>query len=329
MKMQKYLPVQQKLIIGLVLMISLIALPNLLRAQDKIVKRDSTIIEAKVVEVTLSEVKFWEFKNQNGPLLTIPLTEILAIIYQNGEKKEFKLGKLTQYLEISKTVRIDSLKCIENLLGVKLENSTGIRVGVKITKVLENSIFKDHIERVENTVMNAIGSGTAVKIKKTSDLVREIYKLYNQGKTLIDIGVYGIGRLSNLTPGRNWIDIGDLAKCMAESGVEQAKMSVAESRQAGAYVAKLYFKKRHNMSFTGGLLGGVLGGIPGTVAMSAFTALPVDSYMVPKVPDNVDQEAWKRGYIAKIKSMKLGRTIVGGALGTLYIVVFVPLYCAL
>lgn len=54
-------------------------------AQDVIVMKDGNIITSKVVEVGTKEIKYKKWSNQNGPLYTIPITDIYAINYENGE----------------------------------------------------------------------------------------------------------------------------------------------------------------------------------------------------------------------------------------------------
>lgn len=55
-----------------------------------IVKKDGSIIQAKVSEIGTSEVKYKKWSNQNGPSYAIAKSDILAITYQNGEKETFE-----------------------------------------------------------------------------------------------------------------------------------------------------------------------------------------------------------------------------------------------
>jgi len=57
--------------------------------QDKIYKTDNTVIEAKVVEINKSEIKYKKFSNQNGPAYIIPKKEVSKIVYENGEKEVY------------------------------------------------------------------------------------------------------------------------------------------------------------------------------------------------------------------------------------------------
>lgn len=58
--------------------------------QDVIVKKDGTTILSKVIEITdYSKVKYKKWTNQEGPLYTIAIDDILSINYENGEKEDF------------------------------------------------------------------------------------------------------------------------------------------------------------------------------------------------------------------------------------------------
>lgn len=59
-------------------------------AQDMIVKKDGTVIQAKVMKVGTSEVDYKKWSNQDGPQYSIAVADILAINYQNGEKETFE-----------------------------------------------------------------------------------------------------------------------------------------------------------------------------------------------------------------------------------------------
>ena len=59
-------------------------------AQDLIVKKDGSVIQAKVTKIGSSEVEYKKWSNQNGPQYSIAVADILAINYQNGEKETFE-----------------------------------------------------------------------------------------------------------------------------------------------------------------------------------------------------------------------------------------------
>ncbi len=60
-----------------------VALP--LFAQDMIVRRDGSVVQAKIMEVSSSEIKYKRHSNPDGPLFTLKTTEIVSVNYENGE----------------------------------------------------------------------------------------------------------------------------------------------------------------------------------------------------------------------------------------------------
>ena len=54
-------------------------------AQDMIIKRDASRIEARVTEISPAEVRYKRFSNPDGPTYVLPVSEIAAIRYANGE----------------------------------------------------------------------------------------------------------------------------------------------------------------------------------------------------------------------------------------------------
>lgn len=59
-------------------------------AQDIITTKDGSDIQARILEVTNSEVKYKRFSNLEGPTFTISKSDILIIRYENGENEVFK-----------------------------------------------------------------------------------------------------------------------------------------------------------------------------------------------------------------------------------------------
>ena len=58
-------------------------------AQDIIVQKDGSTIQAKVLKVTQSEVEYKKFGNLEGPTYTISTKDLQCINYQNGTKDTF------------------------------------------------------------------------------------------------------------------------------------------------------------------------------------------------------------------------------------------------
>jgi hypothetical protein len=57
---------------------------SLVAGQDIIVTRDGDEIEAKVVEVTDSSIRYFRYSIPDAPIYNIPRGEVSMILYQNG-----------------------------------------------------------------------------------------------------------------------------------------------------------------------------------------------------------------------------------------------------
>lgn len=63
-----------------------------LNAQDIIVLRDATEIEAKVIEVTDAQISYKRFDNPDGPLYRKNTSDVLFVKYANGTKEVFNVS---------------------------------------------------------------------------------------------------------------------------------------------------------------------------------------------------------------------------------------------
>lgn len=73
-------------------------------AQDQVFKKDNTKIEAKVLEITPTEIKYKLFNYQDGPLFIVNKSDVAMIIYQNGTHEVFNTPSSTP----SQTVIVSS-----------------------------------------------------------------------------------------------------------------------------------------------------------------------------------------------------------------------------
>lgn len=65
-------------------LIALMSLPFALHAQDKIYKRDGSIVESKVKAVGTGVITYKRFEKQTGPDFSIPVRDVERIVYENG-----------------------------------------------------------------------------------------------------------------------------------------------------------------------------------------------------------------------------------------------------
>ena len=54
-------------------------------AQDLIILRDGNVIEAKVTEISPSEIRYKRFDHLDGPTIVVPAANVLSIRYANGK----------------------------------------------------------------------------------------------------------------------------------------------------------------------------------------------------------------------------------------------------
>ena len=61
-----------------------LGMTNFILAQDKLVSFGNETKNVKVIEITPTEVKYKAFENLTGPLYSIPKTDVVCIVYENG-----------------------------------------------------------------------------------------------------------------------------------------------------------------------------------------------------------------------------------------------------
>lgn len=82
------------------LLIALVAIAMTSIAQDIIVTRSQTRIEGKVLEISDTEVKYNKQEAPNGPSLVLPTSEIVTILFSNGEVVNFQASPATKQTEV-------------------------------------------------------------------------------------------------------------------------------------------------------------------------------------------------------------------------------------
>ena len=68
----------------LVLIIALICIAGITKAQDVIVKKDKTEIQALVIRVDDENIEYKKWNNQSGPTFVISVNKVALIQYRNG-----------------------------------------------------------------------------------------------------------------------------------------------------------------------------------------------------------------------------------------------------
>lgn len=58
-------------------------------AQDIITKKDGTDIKSEVLEVGVTEIRYKNFANLDGPIYSIPKKDVMMVTYKNGQRDVF------------------------------------------------------------------------------------------------------------------------------------------------------------------------------------------------------------------------------------------------
>ena len=76
---------------NIIAIVSLLLCGSTLFAQYIITKKDGTDIQAKVTEVSDSQIVFKKFSNPDGPSYKMDVADILMITYENGEREMYNV----------------------------------------------------------------------------------------------------------------------------------------------------------------------------------------------------------------------------------------------
>jgi len=98
-------------------------------AQDIISLKDGTTIQAKVSRITMTEIEFKRFDNQNGPTIVVPTANVISIKYPNGvvdvinnmystEQQNIQTGGVNNY----QTSGTSGSQAISGVLTAQLQN---------------------------------------------------------------------------------------------------------------------------------------------------------------------------------------------------------------
>lgn len=95
-------------------------------AQDKIYKTDKSVIECKVIDIGLNEVKYQDPKMMDGPTISIGVDMILKIVLSTGRVIEFKnpLNDPNSYInDKKKAIKLHFLSPLMEHLAFSFEKS--------------------------------------------------------------------------------------------------------------------------------------------------------------------------------------------------------------
>jgi hypothetical protein len=97
-------------------------------AQDKIYRHNGKVVEAKVIEIGASEIKYREFNNPDGPIYILETDRIKKIVYENGKEDRFKdnIKDPERYSDqADKAIKINFFSPLYGYFEVAYEKSLG------------------------------------------------------------------------------------------------------------------------------------------------------------------------------------------------------------
>lgn len=261
-------------------------LPVRLFAQDTIIGKDSSVIAAKVVEITSGDIKYRKFSNQEGPLYSINKNDVIKVLYENGEIEYFKTSGESGIVNSNATPAIDSLKYIEDVLGLKLANSDANGGCIKIVDLYPNSVFEKQKERVLVFSICYVITCDRIRVRTISELCKTVFDLYKEGYTILNFG--GVAKAEMLGLFSSEQRTFDFSTLQSVPGVSDKPIRKMSADEATAY-ARCMTKNNLNPTPLGisiRFFSGFLFGYGG-----AFYSTMISLLIKPKVPPYVIEQA--------------------------------------
>ena len=120
----------------LILSTSIFFLSLAAKSQDKIYRNNGKIVEAKIIEIGSSEIKYREFSNPEGPIYVLEADRIKKIVFQNGKEQKFEdnLKDPERYAgQLNKAVKLNFLSALYGYMEIGFEKSTGVGKGFELS----------------------------------------------------------------------------------------------------------------------------------------------------------------------------------------------------
>ena len=120
----------------LLLSVSVFCISAICFSQDKIYRQNGKVVEAKIVEIGASEVKYREYNNPNGPIYVLESDRIKKIVFENGKEEKFtdNLFDPERYAgQKTKAIKLNFLSGLYGYTEIGFEKSTGIGKGFELS----------------------------------------------------------------------------------------------------------------------------------------------------------------------------------------------------
>lgn len=228
-------------------------------AQDIIVTKDSKKIEAKITEVSKSEIKYKEFDYQDGPTFILGIDEIATIAYGNGKVVVYNQQKSVEELAHERNLREERARQLAELeqndidaQGRVKEEEERTRQAEAIAKANQLGTFfgnsgNANSSRDSQGVKNPFGHGSsggnnwALSGRNLKGMLPQPYNTFNQeGRVIVQILVDAAGNVIQATHKGGTITDRQTIQ-LALDAAKKAKFSRGEEEQIGTITYNFKF----------------------------------------------------------------------------------------
>jgi hypothetical protein len=102
-----------------ILIITMVLITTMTFAQDVIVKKDGSTILSSVKEIGSTEIKYKKWSNQDGPMYTIRISDVIRINFENGAVESFAEEALSSVVSDKPSSDLPTFTDGELVLGAK------------------------------------------------------------------------------------------------------------------------------------------------------------------------------------------------------------------
>lgn len=147
---------------------------SLLNAQDVIITKNAEKIEAKIIEVSPTEIKYKKTNNLDGPTFIFYVSDVQTIIYSNGDVQLFD----AKPKEVKDTPKVIKEKVEAKKTTLNLEKEKSVMADILITKKGKKiAVFIDEENNSFVKYRRVDNPNVVLNIAK-SDVKRIEYKVY-------------------------------------------------------------------------------------------------------------------------------------------------------
>ena len=178
-----------------ILLIACVAMASMaVWAQDIIVTKDAKKIDAKILEVSKSEIKYKEFTYQDGPTFILNTSELVTIIYANGKVELYNQDPMAYDSERRAREAAEAAERAKQAEAIAKANQMGSLYG--------NTGSSDGSGQKANPVGHGMGGGNSWSLSgcgNKGSLPQPSNTFNQEGRVIVEIRVNAKGDVISAT----------------------------------------------------------------------------------------------------------------------------------